>query len=43
MPSGTRGKTSKQKKKKKKKKSCRVVGFPYIMLDAYGIHMEVYM
>ena len=43
MPSGTRGKTSKQKKKKKKKKSCRVVRFPYIMLDAYRIHMEVNM
>ena len=32
-----------KEKKEEKKKSCRVVRFPYIMLDAYGIHMEVYM
>ena len=36
-------KNKQAKEKKEEKKSCRVVRFPYIMLDAYRIHMEVYM
>lgn len=38
-----RKKKQAKEKKEEKKKSFRVVRFPYIMLDAYGIHMEVYM
>ena len=36
-------KNKQAKEKNEEKKSCRVVRFPYIMLDAYVIHMEVYM